>query len=102
MPPQRGWTAAGEGDKGSLQHDDTTEVDRNQHHRERSIDQRAVDDEIYVVEPIMDHRYPYGDRESWEPLRCSTFYLQMSTKNGADERTRTADLISLRVCLRTF
>jgi len=30
------------------------------------------------------------------------FYLQIAIKSRADERTRTADLISLRVCLRAF
>jgi hypothetical protein len=31
-----------------------------------------------------------------------TFYLQISTKKGADERTRTADLTSLRVIIQVL
>jgi hypothetical protein len=32
------------------------------------------------------------------PWRLSTFFLQIEREQRADERTRTADLASLRVC----
>src|SRR5215204_6619911 len=54
-----------EGAEGVLQGDHAAEVEEDQHPGERTVDQRAVDDEVYVVEPISQDRYAYSDRNGW-------------------------------------
>ncbi len=38
------------------------EVDQRQHYRERTVDEGAVNDDVYVVEAILQDREAYGDR----------------------------------------
>jgi hypothetical protein len=35
----------------------------------RTVDEGAVDDEVYVVEAMLEHRDPYGNREAKENPR---------------------------------
>src|SRR5215204_407668 len=41
-----------EGAQYVLQSDDAPEIDENERHGERTVDQGAVDDDVYVIEPV--------------------------------------------------
>jgi hypothetical protein len=45
----------------TLQHNDDTKVEGDQHCCQRAVDERAVYDEVYVVESITKDRYTDGD-----------------------------------------
>src|SRR5215212_9992995 len=61
----------GEGAEDVLQGDHAAEVEEDQRCGERTVDEGAVDDEVYVVEPIPQHRDPdgrgCGDEHQSEP-----------------------------------
>jgi hypothetical protein len=42
-----------------LQHNDTPEVNRYEHRREGAVDQGAINDDVYVVEPVAQDGDPY-------------------------------------------
>src|SRR5579859_3098429 len=46
-----------------LQSDDAAEVNQGQYDCERAIDQRAIDEQVDVVESIAQNREPYGERD---------------------------------------
>src|SRR5215208_5053027 len=109
---REGGLLAREGDEGSLHHDDTAEVNRDQHYCERPIDQRAIDDPVYVVESVAQDRYPYSDRNrrykgydeckphSLEPEWCVYYYGDEVRKAGGNNVPRSSvseplDLLAL-------
>src|SRR5215218_182293 len=53
---------AGERCKDYLGRRNAPEIHQRKHQRERAIDESAVYEEVYVVEPIAQDRYPYCDR----------------------------------------
>src|SRR5215213_6702272 len=61
-----GGLLAGQRNEHSLQHHDANEIECDQCGGERAIDEGAVYDEIYLVEPVAHYRYPYGDWEGYE------------------------------------
>jgi hypothetical protein len=59
----QGGLLAGEQDEDPLQHHDAAEVERNQHCRQRAVDERAVYDEVYVVEAMAQDGHSDRDRD---------------------------------------
>src|ERR671916_1626845 len=49
-----------------LGHSYAAEVDQSQHSRERAVDQRAVYEEIYVVESVAQNRHAHRDRHAYD------------------------------------
>ncbi len=52
-----------------MQADYAAKVDENQYRGEGSVDEGAVDEKVYVVEPVAKDSYPYSDRNS----RCPDY-----------------------------
>src|SRR5215210_2156779 len=60
---------AGEQDEDPLHQDDSAEVERHQRCGERSVDEGAVDDEVYLVEAVLEDGYAYGGRNAQKDRR---------------------------------
>jgi hypothetical protein len=51
---------AWEGSEDPLQYNDAPDVECHERHRERAVDEGAVDEEVYLVEPVA--KYGHADR----------------------------------------
>src|SRR5215217_8325620 len=61
---REGGLFTGEKDEDSLEQDDVTDVEREQHCRQRPIYKGTVDDPVYVVEAVPQDRDTYGHQQT--------------------------------------
>lgn len=84
-----------------MQADYAAEVDRNQHRREGAVDQRAVDEEVYIVEAVPQDREAHGDRNPREAkqrrgsqeIHSQGRSLDEPGPRGGDERADHGDQV---------
>src|SRR5215203_4146612 len=79
---------AGEDNQNTLQHYDRAEVHQRQNPRDRAVDKRAVNEAVYLVEPVAQDRDAHRDGQAHHARDTRTELIQPNHSMSIASETR--------------